>query len=66
MKQSDNLDTVKLKKVVEEIFAGGEAAVETFDFSAYTDLEIDYIMDAMQAQTLKEVEELLKLVDEHE
>jgi hypothetical protein len=66
MEQSNNLDTVKLKKVVEAVFAGGEKAVEEFDYEAYTDEELEYIMKEMEEQTKKDVEELLKLVKECE
>jgi hypothetical protein len=64
MEQSNSLDTVKLKKVVTDIFAGGEKSVEEFDCSAYTDDELDYIVNEMQEQTIKNVEDFAKLIDE--
>jgi hypothetical protein len=66
MEQSNSLDTVKLKKVVADIFAGGEKSVEEFDCSAYTDDELDYIINEMQEQTIKNVEDFAKLVDEYD
>jgi hypothetical protein len=66
MEQSNNLDTAKLKKVIEDIFAGGENAAEEFDCSLYTNEELDYIVKEMEEQSKKDVEELLKLARELE
>jgi hypothetical protein len=66
MEQSNNLDTVKLKKVVEDIFAGGKKAAEEFDCSLYTDEELDYILDEMTKQSKKDIEDLLKIIEECE
>jgi hypothetical protein len=66
MEQSNNLDTVKLKKVVEDIFAGGENAVEEFDCSLYTIEELKYIMHEMDEQTLEGIGELLEIAEEYD
>jgi hypothetical protein len=64
MEQPNNPDTAKLKKVVEDIFAGGEKAVEEFDCSPYTNEELDYILDEMTKQSVKDVDDMLKFVEE--
>jgi hypothetical protein len=64
MEETNNLDTVKLKKVVEGIFNGGEKAVEEFNYDAYTDDELRYIMREMSEQTEKDIDELIKVADE--
>jgi hypothetical protein len=64
MEQSNNLDTVKLKKVVEDIFTGGGNAAERFDCSLYTDKELEYIITEIEEQCKKEVADLVKLADE--
>jgi hypothetical protein len=66
MEQSNNLDTVKLKKTVEAILAGGKKAADEFDYSAYTNEELEYMMNEMHEQTLKEIEELIEIADECE
>jgi DNA-directed RNA polymerase subunit F len=66
MEQPNNLDTEKLKKVVEDIFAGGEKAVEEFDYSPYTNEELKYIMNEMHRQTKKDIEELIRIAGECE
>jgi hypothetical protein len=66
MEQTNNLDTIKLKKVVEDIFAGGENAVEEFDCSLYTIEELKYIMSEMKKQNINEVKELLEMARECE
>jgi hypothetical protein len=66
MEQSNTLDTEKLKKIVEDIFAGGEKAVEEFDYSAYTIEELKYIMHEMDEQTLKGIDELIEIADEYD
>ncbi|MDR1176612.1 MAG: hypothetical protein LBK83_14205 [Treponema sp.] len=66
MEQPNNLNIAKLKKVVEVIFAGGEKAVEEFDYAAYTNEELEYIMNEMHGQTLKEIEGLIEIADECE
>jgi hypothetical protein len=66
MEQSNNLDMIKLKKVVEDIFAGGENAVEEFDSSLYTIEELKYIVKEMKKQNINEVKELLKIAEECE
>jgi hypothetical protein len=66
MEQPDNLDTAKLKKVVEDIFAGGKSVAEQFDASLYTNEELDYILDEMTKQSIQDVEGLLKLVEEYD
>jgi hypothetical protein len=66
MEPSNNLDTAKLKKVVEDIFAGGEKAVEEFDCSPYTNEELIYIMKEMRKQNKKDIEELIRIAEEYE
>ncbi|MDR1352644.1 MAG: hypothetical protein LBK05_05100 [Treponema sp.] len=66
MEQSNTLDTEKLNKIVEDIFAGGEKAVAEFDYSAYTIEELKYIMHEMDEQTIKEIDELIEIADEYD
>jgi hypothetical protein len=66
MEQANNLDTVKLKKVVENIFAGEKSVAEKFDASLYTNEELDYIMSEIEEQVKEEVDDLLKLVEEYD
>jgi hypothetical protein len=66
MEQPDNLDTAKLKKVVEDILAGGEKAVEEFDCSLYTIEELKYIMNEMDEQTLEVFDRLIEMAEEYD
>jgi ribosomal 50S subunit-associated protein YjgA (DUF615 family) len=63
MEPSHNLDTAKLEKLVEDIFAGGDKAVEEFDCSAYTEDELNYIVAVMQKQTTEDIDKLLESIN---
>jgi hypothetical protein len=63
MEPSDSLDTVKLKKLAEDILAGGEKAVEEFDFSAYTEDELTSMMAVIDKQNTEDLDKLLKTFD---
>jgi hypothetical protein len=60
---TDNMDTVKLKKLAEDILARGEKAVEEFDCSPYTEDELNHIMAVIDKQNTKDLEKLLKTFD---
>jgi hypothetical protein len=66
MEPSNNLDTAKLKKAVEDILAGGEKAVEEFDYSLYTIEELEYIMKEMDEQALEAFDRLIEMAEEYD